>query len=38
MKRFENKAQLLRYIAEQESVSIDELWEQYEQQIDDDNE
>jgi len=33
LKRFENKAQLLRHIAETEDVDIDDLWDQYEQQI-----
>lgn len=34
LKRFENKAQLLRHISESEGVDIDELWEEYDRQVD----
>lgn len=33
LKRFENKAQLLRHIASTEDTDIDDLWKQYEQQM-----
>lgn len=33
LKRFSNKVQLLRHISETEGVDIDQLWKQYEQQI-----
>lgn len=29
LKRFSNKAQLLRYISETEGVDLDRLWKQY---------
>ena len=34
LRRFENKAQLLRYISEAEGVEISELWDEYDRQID----
>lgn len=34
IKRFENKAQLIRHIHQETGVSIDELWDQYEAQVD----
>lgn len=34
IKRFENKAQLIRYISEQEDVTVGELWDKYDNQID----
>lgn len=33
LKRFENKAQLLRHIAETEGVDIDTLWDEYDRQV-----
>ncbi len=32
LKRFENKAQLLRHIAEESGVDIDRLWDEYDRQ------
>ena len=34
LRRFENKAQLIRHIAETESVDINDLWDQYDRQVD----
>lgn len=34
LKRFENRAQLLRHIAEETGTDIDVLWDQYESQVD----
>lgn len=36
LKRFENKAQLLRHIADETGVDIDVLWDEYESQRTDD--
>lgn len=33
MKRFENPAQLVRHIADTENIPTDEVWEQYEIQL-----
>lgn len=33
IKRFSNKVQLIRHIAEETNTDIDELWEQYDEQI-----
>jgi RNAse (barnase) inhibitor barstar len=33
LRRFENKAQLLRYIADETGTDIDTLWDEYEAQI-----
>ena len=33
LKRFENKAQLIRHIHKETGVPIDELWESYDNQI-----
>ncbi|WP_267900550.1 hypothetical protein [Halocatena pleomorpha] len=33
LRRFENRAQLLRYIAEETGTDIDTLWDKYEAQI-----
>lgn len=33
LKRFSNKAQLLRYISNETEKDIDELWSEYENQI-----
>lgn len=35
LKRFENKAQLLRHIANETGEDIETLWDSYEAQIDD---
>jgi len=31
--RFENKAQLLRHISEETGTDIEDLWEQYEEEL-----
>jgi hypothetical protein len=33
LKRFENRAQLLRHIAAETGADIDDLWEQYDDQL-----
>mgnify|MGYP006934460464 CR=1 FL=1 len=33
LKRFENKAQYIRYLHEETGIPIDELWEAYDEQI-----
>lgn len=33
LKRFENKAQLIRHIHQETGTPIDELWEAYDEQI-----
>lgn len=33
LRRFENKAQLLRHIAEETGTDIDTLWDAYEEQV-----
>lgn len=35
LKRFENKAQLIRYVAEETGVDTGELWDEYDQQLED---
>lgn len=35
LKRFENKAQLLRHIADETGTDIDTLWDEYEEQVSD---
>ena len=33
LKRFENKAQLIRHVHAETGVPIDELWDQYEREV-----